>query len=100
MSVRLNEDELARLARFTCEGRKTHGQVFRELLYGARAVVVPAINEEHWTQHARTLSNLNQIAAALNRGELSEDVRPILHQLVLDVHALRAELRGAPSGQP
>ncbi len=70
------------------------GQLLREVALGRRPVVVPEINHARWADHSRTLSNLNQIAFHLNAGRVPEEVRPVLIQLMAEVRALRAELRG------
>ena len=94
VSLRLSHAEFEKLAIWAVEARKQRGRLAREILFGAQPRHIPAINHSHWEEHARTLSNLNQIAFHLNAGRVAEDFRPILQQLLEEVHSLRAELRG------
>jgi hypothetical protein len=42
------------------------------------------------------LEDLHRLAAHLNAGQLTEDVRPMLAQLLEDFHVLRAAIIGQP----
>lgn len=62
-------------------------------------VRVPEINREAWTALARSLANLHQIAAALNRGDAGAGraLAPVLAGLRDQVAALRAALIAPPT---
>lgn len=58
---------------------------------------VPAVNTEAWRDLSRTLSNLNQVAAAINAGQVhvvGDGLRDLLQQVTEQVVALRASLLG------
>jgi hypothetical protein len=94
VSVRLSPTEYARLTAWATNERKQRGRLAREIILGAQPRVIPEINHARWEEHARTLSNLNQIAYHLNAGRLPGEIRLLLQSLLGEVHALRAELRG------
>lgn len=94
VSVRLSPGEYRQLSSWAELERKQCGRLAREIILGAQPRMIPEINHARWEDHARTLSNLNQIAYYLNSGRLPGDIRPLLQELLREVHALRAELRG------
>ena len=94
VSVRLNDLEFRHVREWAMGAQRKLGELFREVALGSLPPVVSEINRARWEEHARTLAHLNQLAYALNRGQLLGDVRPVLAQLIAEVHALRAELRG------
>ncbi|MGO8698812.1 MAG: hypothetical protein ACLQVY_13950 [Limisphaerales bacterium] len=73
------------------------GALLRLAYFQGGEVVVPEANKMQWDDLARALSNLNQLARHLNAGDLPEDVRPLLSEMIQQVHALRSDLLGRPA---
>lgn len=94
VSVRLNAFELQKLAAWARGSNRKLGQVLREIALLKTPPIVPVANQAHWESLARALGNLNQVAYSLNQGLILEDVRPLLSAVLIEVIALRAELRG------
>ncbi len=53
---------------------------------------VPAINREEYARLGRLSGNLNQLAQAVNRGEVTELNQPLLFELKQEVSLLRLSL--------
>lgn len=72
VSVRINDEELALLERK--RGMLKKGEWLRMAAIDVLPPTVPEINRQAWVELARAHSNINQIAAKLNRGELMDVV--------------------------
>jgi hypothetical protein len=102
ISVRVNAAEYAALAaRRDAAGIKEMGAYLRQavLAHQPPRAVVPALNREAWRELARTASNLNQLTAHLNAGNLRDPpgaapLRDVLTTLTAEVRLLRLALLG------
>jgi hypothetical protein len=96
--VRLTPEEKATLEALAGPGGIA--EYLRSVGLGQRPRIrrqVPAVNTAAWRELSRTLSNLNQIAAGLNAGQVhvvGDDLRDLLRQVTEQVVALRASLLG------
>lgn len=88
VSVRLNDSELAMLEQK--RGKLMRGEWLRMAALDHLPPTIPGLNQKAWIELARAASNLNQIAANLNRDDLV-DVQVIQNELV----AFRNKLLGA-----
>lgn len=71
ISVRVSADELARLDAERC--RQPRGAYLRACWLRLPApLIVPDVNRLAWQALARSASNLNQLAAAYNQGDMPE----------------------------
>ena len=89
ISVRLSPQENAELDRR--RGAQQRGRFFRNIFLGRpEPKQIPEINRKAYIELARTASNLNQIARALNRGD-----RMVFEKLIKELQEFRrAMLRG------
>ncbi len=107
LSVRVNAAEYAELAaRRDAVGMREMGAYLRTVVLAQRSpqAVVPVVNRQAWQDLARTASNLNQLTAHLNAGNLRDAIgtarlRETLLTLTAEVRALRLALLGVvPDG--
>ncbi len=107
LSVRVNAAEYAALtARRDAVGMREMGAYLRTAVLAQRPpqAVVPVVNRQAWQELARTASNLNQLTAHLNAGNLRDAtgtarLRETLLTLTAEVRALRLALLGVvPDG--
>ena len=100
VSCRLTDDELALVdAR---RGKVRRGEWLRLSALGKPPRIVPELNRVAWVDLARSASNLNQIAHAINAGEVPAggDLASVLDALRADLDALRlAMIGGGDEGQ-
>jgi len=102
LSVRVNAAEYAALtARRDAVGMREMGAYLRTAVLAQRPpqAVVPVVNRQAWQDLARTASNLNQLTAHLNAGNLRDPtgtarLRETLLTLTAEVRALRLALLG------
>jgi hypothetical protein len=100
--VRVNAREYAELAaRRDAAGIKEMGAYLRMAVLARRPprAVVPAVNRAAWRDLARTASNLTQLTAHLNAGNLRDPgtgarLGAVLATLTEEVRALRLALLG------
>ena len=94
VSCRLTDDELALVdAR---RGKVRRGEWLRLAALSKPPRIVPEVNRAAWVDLARSASNLNQIAHAINSGSLSStsDLASVLDGLRADLDALRLAMIG------
>ncbi|WP_148268693.1 MobC domain-containing protein [Komagataeibacter medellinensis] len=94
VSCRLTDDELALVdAR---RGKVRRGEWLRLSALGKPPRIVPELNRVAWVDLARSASNLNQIAHAVNCGEVPAggDLASVLDALRADLDALRLAMIG------
>jgi len=102
ISVRVNAAEYAALAaRRDAVGMREMGAYLRTAVLAQRPpqAVVPVVNRQAWQELARTASNLNQLTAHLNAGNLRDPpgaapLRDVLTTLTAEVRLLRLALLG------
>ncbi len=102
ISVRVNAAEYAALAaRREAAGMREMGAYLRTAVLAQRPpqAVVPVVNRQAWQELARTASNLNQLTAHLNAGNLRDApgaarLRDVLTTLTAEVRLLRLALLG------
>jgi hypothetical protein len=94
VSMRVNEDELARLKADAQGHHQRMGALLRTSYFDGGMVHVPAINVEKWQALADTLADLQRLAFGLNAGQLPSDMRSVLAETIEQVHELRADLVG------
>ncbi len=102
ISVRVNAAEYAALAaRRDAAGMREMGAYLRTAVFAQRPpqAVVPVVNRQAWQELARTASNLNQLTAHLNAGNLRDPpgaapLRDVLTTLTAEVRLLRLALLG------
>ncbi|MFZ6686870.1 ATP-binding protein [Undibacterium sp. SXout11W] len=78
VSVRLNDSELAMLEQK--RGKLMRGEWLRMSALDHLPPTIPGLNQKAWVELSRAASNLNQIAANMNRGDLI-DIRLIQNEL-------------------
>ncbi|MDT7953054.1 MAG: mobilization protein [Acetobacteraceae bacterium] len=101
ISVRLTPDERVRLTAWA--GPAGLAEYLRRAGLGrrARGRIVPELNREAWTELARALSNLNQLAHASNAGRtLGPELAPLIESVRDQVAALRLSLLGGRPEEP
>ncbi len=107
ISVRVNAREYAELTvRRDAAGIKEMGAYLRRAVLARQPprAVVPAVNRAAWQDLARTASNLNQLTAHLNAGNLGDPggaarLGAVLATLTEEVRVLRLALLGVePEG--
>ncbi len=102
ISVRVNAAEYAALTtRRDAVGMREMGAYLRTAVLAQRPpqAVVPVVNRQAWQDLARTASNLNQLTAHLNAGNLRDPpgtapLRDVLTTLTAEVRLLRLALLG------
>ncbi len=102
ISVRVNAAEYAALtARREAAGMREMGAYLRTAVLAQRPpqAVVPVVNRQAWQELARTASNINQLTAHLNAGNLRDPpgaapLRDVLTTLTAEVRRLRLALLG------
>jgi hypothetical protein len=99
VTARLTLAEYEQLQAAAKRKHKRMGALLRLAYFDGPSVAVPEPNHEKWSELARALGNLNQIAAHLNAGVIPENFRPLLADLSAKVHLLRADLVGQKGGQ-
>ena len=72
------------------------GELLRDVYFSDASVHVPPINLLYWQRLGLHLEDLHRLAAQLNAGQLTEDLRPMLARLLEDFHVLRAAIIGQP----
>lgn len=107
ISVRVNAREYAELAaRRDAAGIKEMGAYLRRAVLARQPprAVVPTVNREAWRDLAQTASNLNQLTAHLNAGNLGDPdgaarLGAVVATLTEEVRVLRLALLGVePEG--
>jgi len=96
VSTRLHAIELAALQSDARAAHKRMGELLRDVYFSDASVHVPPINLLYWQRLGLHLEDLHRLAAQLNAGILTEDVRPMLARLLEDFHVLRAAIIGQP----
>lgn len=102
ISVRLSEDEHQALLELV--GAMHVSELIRATILGRTPRLprqIPAINQAAWSDLAKCLGNLNQLSAAVNRGDIPADsdtgkiLLKRLDELNAHVRDLRSQLIGA-----
>ena len=104
--VRVSEEDHRVIKRLATAAELSVSEFLRRAGLGARITwPVPPLNQQAWTELARTASNINQLAHHLNEGRIKgrqtginlEDMQVMLRRLYGHIVVLRRELIGAPS---
>lgn len=93
-SVSANRGEEAEIRRRAQKAELDAATYLRNAGLGASFTIVPQVNREQWIELARTTSNLNQIARALNEGRLGVDAKEVLVEVRKELRAVRSGLLG------
>lgn len=94
VSCRLTDDELALVdAR---RGKVRRGEWLRLSALSKPPCIVPELNRVAWVDLSRSASNLNQIAHAINAGDVpaDDDLVSVIQELRVDLAALRLAMIG------
>jgi hypothetical protein len=92
VSTRLNDTELAALMADAQAQHKKLGALLRQTYFDSTRPTVPPVNVEKWEALGEVLTVLTGLVGGVNAGQLSEDLRPVLGELLQEIHVLRASL--------
>jgi hypothetical protein len=94
ISTRLNPAELIVLQSDARAAHKRMGALLRDAYFNGTVMHVPAVNVQMWKRLGTSLDEVRDLAAKLNAGGLSEQLRPTLAATI----AMLQEVRGALTG--
>lgn len=94
VSARLSPSELALLQANASARHKKLGELLRESYFDPSRPVAPLMNAEKWKTLGEALGDLHLVTLRLNAGQLPEDLRPVLGNLLEQLHAMRTEILG------
>lgn len=94
VSTRVANDELAVLLADAKARHLKLGTLLRETYFDPSRPTVPQVNLAKWQSLEKALADLHSLAFTMNEGHIAKDFRPVLAEIIEQVHALRADLVG------
>lgn len=94
VNIRMDDEEIRLLDNFRKDTALSRSSYMRVAALGSPPRIIPSINREQWVALSRVGSNLNQLAAAANRGILQKEALDSVKEAVDLLHDVRAQLVG------